>query len=134
MASASSSTTGTGRYYAHDGSLWSFYPALVAGDIVTVYYIPRPTEMSSGSHDPATETYGNIPVEYHPALLEYAAWKMADYDDDGSSQQGLIYQQNYERLVRQALKTQRGKAGRTLGRAVLGRRPVARTSPSQDIW
>jgi hypothetical protein len=124
--------TGSARYYAHEGSLWSFYPALAAGDIVTLYYVPKPTEMSSGSHDPATETYGNIPVEFHPALIEYAAWKMADYDDDGSSQQGVVYQGNYERLVRQALKTQRLKGGRSLGRAIVGRRAPLRTSNSQD--
>jgi hypothetical protein len=59
---------------------------------------------------------------------------MADYDDDGSSQMGLLYQQQYERLVRKCLKRKRLKGGRSLGRAVVGRRPVMPSSPSQDVW
>jgi hypothetical protein len=107
---------------------------LAVGDVVTMYYVPKPTEMSSASHDPSSDTYGGIPVEYHAALIEYAKWKMADYDDDGSSQMGLVYQQEYERLVRKCLKRKRRKGGRSLGRAVVGRQPVRASSPSQDIW
>jgi hypothetical protein len=126
--------TGTARYFALQGNdLMMFYPALAIGDVVTIYYVPRPTEMTSGSHDPATETYGGIPVEYHPALIEYAKWKMADYDDDGSSQQGTVYQANYERLVRKAVKRLRLKGGRGLGRAVVGRPLVRVYDRSQDV-
>jgi hypothetical protein len=135
MRRASPVVTGTARYYALNGNdLMMFYPSLQVGDVVMIYYVPKPTEMSSGSHDPALETYGGIPVEYHPALIEYAKWKMADYDDDGSSQMGAVYQMNYERLVRKALKRKRLKGGRALGRAVVGRQPVRLSSPSQDIW
>lgn len=134
MRRATATTVGASRWYAHEGSLWSFYPDLAVNDVVTLYYVPRPTEMSTGTHDPATETYGNIPVEFHPALIEYAAWKMADYDDDQSSQNGMVYAANYERLVRQALKNLRQKGGRSLGRVVIGRRAPVRSSPSQDLW
>jgi hypothetical protein len=134
MRRASPVVSGTARYYALQGNdLMMFYPSLQVGDIVMIYYVPRPTEMTSGSHDPAIETYGGIPVEYHPALIEYAKWKMADYDDDGSSQMGLVYQANYERLVRKCLQRKRRKGGRSLGRAVVGRQPVRPFSPSQDI-
>jgi hypothetical protein len=131
-----SSTGSTGaRYYALQGNdLLMWYPALAVGDVVLTYYVPLPTEMSSGSHDPATETYGGIPVAYHPALIEYAKWKMADYDDDGSSQMGVVYQAEYERLVRKYRKAMRGKGGRSLGRAVVGRRPLLPSVPSQDVW
>jgi hypothetical protein len=121
------------RFYALNGhDLLMVFPTPAAADTITVYYVPRPAEMSSGAHDPSAETYGNIPVEYHAALEEYAAWKMADYDDDQSSQMGAVYQGNYERLVRQALKSMRGKGGRSMGRAVIGRRGSLRSSPSQD--
>jgi hypothetical protein len=135
MRRATSGPSGTARYYAlngHDLLMW--FPALSVGDVVTMYYVPKPAEMSSGAHDPTSDTYGGIPVEYHPALIEYAKWKMADYDDDGSSQMGLVYQQEYERLVRKCLKRKRRKGGRSLGRAVVGRRPLSPSSPSQDVW
>jgi hypothetical protein len=135
MRRATSGPTGTARYYAlngHDLLMW--FPALAVGDVVTMYYVPKPTEMSSAAHDPTSDTYGGIPVEYHPALIEYAKWKMADYDDDGSSQMGLVYEQEYERLVRKCLKRKRKKGGRSLGRAVVGRRPLSPSSPSQDVW
>jgi hypothetical protein len=132
MRRASSSATGPARFYALNGNdLLMFYPSLAVGDVILMYYVPKPTEMSS--HDPSSETYGGIPVEYHPALIEYAKWKMADYDDDGSSQQGLVYQANYERLVRKALKRKRLKGGRALGRAVVGRQPARPSVPSQDL-
>jgi hypothetical protein len=127
--------SGTGRFYALNGSnLLMFHPALVEGDTILMYYVPKPTEMSSGTNDPASDTWGGIPVEYHPALVEYAKWKMADYDDDGSSQMGAVYQMNYERLVRKCLQRKRRKGGRSLGRAVVGRRPLSPSSPSQDVW
>jgi hypothetical protein len=126
-------SSGVSRYYALNGAtLLMLWPTPAAADTVTVYYVPRPTEMSSAGHDPSADTYGAIPVEYHPALEEYAKWKMADYDDDQSSQMGAVYQGNYERLVRQALKSIRGKGGRSMGRAVIGRRGSLRSSPSQD--
>ena len=136
MRRASSVTTGgVARFYASQGnSMLMFYPPLGVNAVVTIYYVPRPTEMSTGAHDPSNETYGGIPVEYHPALIEYAAWKMADYDDDSSSDMGLRYQAQYERLVKQAIKNIRGKGGRALGRVVVGRRGPVRTSASQDIW
>jgi hypothetical protein len=134
MRRAGSVSSGTTRWYAHNGNdMYMFYPSLAIGDVVTIYYVPKPTEMSSASHDPSNETYGGIPVEYHPALIEYAKWKMADYDDDGSSQQGLVYQANYERLVRKALRRKRLKGGRSLGRAVVGRQPFRPSVPSQDL-
>jgi hypothetical protein len=135
MRRSGSSTTGSTRWYAHNGNdMFMFYPSLAIGDVVTIYYVPKPTEMSSGSHDPSNETYGGIPVEYHPALIEYAKWKMADYDDDGSSQMGLLYQQQYERLVRKALRRKRLKGGRSMGRAVVGRSRAVPSQPSQDVW
>jgi hypothetical protein len=85
------------------------------------------------TNDPSSATYGGIPVEYHPALEEYAKWKMADYDDDSSSQNGLLYQAEYMRLVRDAKRNIRQRGGRSMGRVTLGRRAVLQTNRSQDI-
>jgi hypothetical protein len=135
MRRSTSGPSGTARWYAlngHDLLMW--HPVLAVGDVVTMYYVPKPTEMSSAAHDPSSDTYGGIPVEYHPALIEYAKWKMADYDDDGSSQMGMVYQQQYERLVKKCLHRKRRKGGRSMGRAVVGVRRVQASHPSQDIW
>ena len=132
---SAASAGGSARFFALNGSnLLMFYPAVEIGDVITMYYVPVPTEMSSASNDPAAETWGGIPVEYHPALIQYACWKMADYDDDGSSQMGLQYQQQYLRLVQDAKRWNRLKGGRVLGKAVLADRRVLRTSRSQDLW
>jgi hypothetical protein len=45
-----------------------------------------------------------------------------------------VYQAEYERLVRKYRKAMRGKGGRSLGRAVVGRRPLLPSVPSQDVW
>jgi hypothetical protein len=120
--------------YALNGAdLLMLFPTPVSADVLTVYYVPLPTEMSASGNDPTSATYGGIPVEYHPALEEYAKWKMADYDDDSSSSMGAAYQAEYLRLVRDARKHLRQLGGRTLGRAVVGRSPMRRSSPSQDI-
>jgi hypothetical protein len=133
--SAWGADSGTGRYYALNGSnLLMFHPSLVEGDTILMYYVPKPTEMSSGTNDPASDTWGGIPVEYHPALVMYACWKMADYDDDSSSQMGMVYQQQYEKLVRDCRRFTRGRGGRSQGRAVVGRGARVPSSPSQDIW
>jgi hypothetical protein len=134
-AADSTGSSGTARFFALQGNnLLMFYPALASGDTIKTYYVPRPLEMDDDAHDPSSDSYGGIPVEYHPALIQYALWKMADYDDDGSSQMGVLYQQQYEKLVRDAKRWLRGKGGRSMGRAVVGRRPVLPVTPSQDVW
>jgi hypothetical protein len=131
-----SSSTGTGAVnylYALNGAdLLMLYPTPGSADVLTIYYVPKPTEMT-GSNDPSNATYGGIPVEYHPALEEYAKWKMADYDDDSSSSMGMSYQAEYMRLVRDAKRNIRQRGGRTLGRVNVGRRPFVPSNRSQDI-
>lgn len=127
--------SGSTRYYALQGNdLLMFYPDLAITDVVTVYYVPKPTEMSAAGNDPSTDTYGGIPVQYHDALEFYACWRMGSYDDDSSSQMGLSYLALYREEVKQCIKEIRGKGGRSLGRVVIGRRAPVRSSPSQDLW
>ena len=128
MARASSTATGTTRFWAHEGSLWSFYPALAAGDVVTLYYVPKPTEMSSAAHDPSTETYGAIPVEYHDALEYYALWRLASYDN---AQQRNEYLAFWQREILDCRKALRVKGGRRMGRAVLGSPRYVSSDPAR---
>lgn len=83
--------------YAVAGStLLMVYPVPSAADTITVYYVPRPTAMSSGTHDPSNATYGGIPSEFHPAVEMYALWRLASMTDDQSSGQGERYRIEYE--------------------------------------
>lgn len=84
-------------YYAVDGAnQLMVFPTPAAADTITVYHVPRPTSMSSGSHDSSVATYGLIPDEFAPAIVAYTCWKMADREDDRTSQNGQIYFAEYQ--------------------------------------
>lgn len=129
----SGSTTLT--HYALQGyDMFMWYPALPAETVVTMYFVPRPTEMALPTNDPAVEAFGGIPNEWHPALEMYASWQMADVDDDATSQMGLNYQRQYLLIVNDAKKAIRRKGGRSLGPAPARRRRPYRYSRSQDLY
>jgi hypothetical protein len=133
--SAATAGSPTIQHYALQGyDLFMWYPALVEGTTVIFYYVPRPTEMTADGNDPFVEAFGGIPNEFHPALEMYAAWQMADVDDDSTSQMGLAYQRQYLLLVKDAQRAMRRKGGRTLGQARVGRKQPYRYSNSQDLW
>lgn len=111
------------RYYAFTGNdLFMFYPTPESVDTITVYYVPRPAALSSGSHDPSAETYGNIPPEYHKAIELYALAEAAEFTDHQPSQFGLRYKQEYEQKLVEIKRAQRHKGGRSLGAAIVGKR------------
>ncbi len=121
------------RLYALNGhDLLMIYPTPSGADTITFYYVPRPTKLSSGAHDPSAEAYGGIPEEYHPALEAYATWWMADYSDDQSSQIGRSYRDLYRELVAQFKRNARGKGGRSLGRVAVGRSSVVPADRAVD--
>ena len=106
-------TTGTPtRFYAlagHDTVM--FYPTPAAADTFTTYYIPLPTEMTTGANDFSTNTYGGIPVSLYPCVENYVLWKCADADDDASSEMG----QRYRALYREAIVNARRHLSRRGG-------------------
>lgn len=109
------------RFYAVQGTLVSVYPTPSAADTVTIFYVPRPTAMSSGANDPSTATYGGIPAEFHVGLELYAQWKMGSQSDDASSGQGARYKQDYEEFLRRMKRQLTHKLGAKLPRARVGR-------------
>lgn len=120
------------KYALNGANLLMIYPTPNASGTLTAYYVPKPTEMSSAAHDPATTTYGNIPVQFHPLIELWACYRMASADDDASSGMGQTYKQLYDQGVFQARREMRKLGGRKLGpvRRSLGRRSVPR-DPSQ---
>jgi hypothetical protein len=129
-----SATGGDVYKYAVDGAnLLMIYPTPDTADTLTLYYVPKPTEMSAAGNDPSVTTYGGIPVEFHEAIEMYALWRMASYDDDGSSQMGQVYRAQFDQGIREARKFIRNRGGRKLGPARIGRRTRVPHSPSADI-
>lgn len=67
-----------------------------SGESLSVWYSPQPTAMSDDAHDPATETYGLIPAEYHRGIVSYMCWHAADMAGDQGSSRGEKYRLAYE--------------------------------------
>lgn len=126
MRQVSSSTPSPAHYYAlagHDTLM--FYPTPGASDTMTIYYVPLPTEMSSGTHDPFSlsgTNYGRLPIAAYPTLIDYCCWRLADYDDDASSQQGERYRAYYEQGIAKLRKHLRNRGGYRLPPARVKRR------------
>ena len=123
------SNTSPSRYYAVAGSnLLMVYPTPSSADVVTMYYVPRPATLSTGSDTPS-----EIPSEFHKLVEWYALSEAADYDDDGSSNVGANYLARYEKGIAEAKAAISRKGGRP-ARAIPGRRPrIGPSVPSQDI-
>jgi hypothetical protein len=120
-------------YYALEGSdLFRVYPTPSSAGVINITYVPKPTEMSSDAHDPASATYGGIPTEFHPALLAYMYWKAASADDDQSSGQGERYKADYEAEIKKIRKYLNTKGNVRLPRAAVGRRRYVPRDPSAD--
>jgi len=109
------------QYYAINGAnMIMVYPIPSQADVLTFYHVPRPTAMSSGSHDPSNTTYGGIPTEYHKAIELYMCAEAADDDDDQSSAQGQRYRDLYEKELVRTTNGVRWKVGPYNPRARVG--------------
>lgn len=124
------SNTSPARYYALAGAnLLMVWPTPSASDTITVYYVPRPATLSSGSDTPS-----EIPTEFHKLVEWYALAEAADYDDDGSSGVGAYYLQRYEKGIAEAKKAIARKGRTRLARNIPGRQTrITPAVPSQDL-
>ena len=128
------STSGPTRYYALAGSnLMMFYPQPGASDTLSLLYVPAPTAMSSGSHDPSNATYGGVPEDYHELIVLYACWWLAMYDDDQSSQYGRDYKALLDLGINQAKRELERKGGHKSPRFKVGPRRFVARDPSTDL-
>lgn len=93
-------SSGPARYYSLQGSDYLIvYPIPGSGESLLGEYVPKPTEMSSASHDPSNTTYGGIPVEYHDVIELYILHHGARSDDHQASARGQQYQAQYLRRI-----------------------------------
>lgn len=83
-------------HFAVVGSnMLALYPTPSDVETFTLYYVPRPSAMTDGTHDPSVPAYGGIPSEFHRAIVKYTEAEAADYRDDKSSDQGDRYRSDY---------------------------------------
>lgn len=127
--------TGTPRYYATQGAnMLMLYPPPGGTETLTAYYVPVPTEMSTGTHDPSNTTYGGIPVQYHKAIELYMLWQGADYDDDASSKMGQTYLVQYEGYLKTIRKSILHQGGRRLGSVKVRSRDRSYRSSDNSVY
>ena len=111
-------------------------PTPAVNGTVQVWAVMRPVQMTADTDSPADEAHGAIPDEFHDAIVTYALWKLADYADDSSANQGERYRMLYE--------GQDGRGGRLTqikvmvnkrGTATLPRRKITLAAPApQGYW
>lgn len=109
------------QVYALAGAnLLMFWPLPSTTDVIEMYYIPVPTDLSSGTDDPSTLSLGGIPKQLHEAIFYAAAKKLASYDDDQTSAQGQRYSDWYDKEITRYHKLLRRRGGIRNQRAVPG--------------
>lgn len=116
------------RYYAFQGAnLLSLYPTPTSPDTLNMYYVPVPGSLVNAT-DPLTNT--GIPPQFHGIIELFVKWKAGDYNDDGSSQNGMLYLQQYQLEVKKARGRIRREQGRRRSPALPGRRDRRKYYPA----
>lgn len=113
------------RWYALSGAnLLMLYPTPLSSDVLTFYYVPRPTALAA-----ASDTNTQIPAEWQKAVEYYGCWQAAKYMNDSSSQMGALFMTLYETELIKLKKAMRSLGGRKLAPAVVGNRTGGRQWP-----
>ena len=124
------------RFYALAGhNLMMLYPAPGSSDVLTFYYVPYPTALSNSAHTPSNSAYGGVPDENHNVIEWYALWRLADMDDDASSDLGERYRAYYREGLVDMRRHLRDKGGYKLSRIRVNprRAPTAPSDPSISV-
>lgn len=121
-------------HYAVEGAnLLLLWPTPASVFTLDFFYVPRPTAMSSASHDPSSLTFGRIPTEFHKAIEYYALWQGAEYDESRTAQGGERFRALYEDELTKIRRAINLKGGSKLHPARLaGRRRYLISDRSQD--
>lgn len=128
---ASATGSSSVQHYAVAGNMLMVWPTPNSAATLTVYFVPRPTPMSTGTHDPSDATYGGVPSEYHKGIELYALWQAADFDDDTSANQGDRYFGQYSAWVNKIRKNLKLKGGQRMPGLNTGRRSLRSNDPSR---
>lgn len=108
------------KYIAIEGDLLIVSPTPSTGESLRFFYVPRPTAMTSDSHDPSTSTYGGIPSECHRAIEYYMLWQGSEYDDKRTAMTPQDYFKLYLAECQEVVRMRNRKRGRGLLPARVG--------------
>ena len=121
------------KYAIQGDNLLMVYPTPAAADVMRVYYVPRPSVMSSDAHDPATTTYGLIPAQYHDLIVDYTLWRGADHEEASGTQDPEKYAQRYMMGLKDIIRDLNKKGGVRMPQAVRAR-SRARGFSNNDVY
>jgi hypothetical protein len=134
MRRISPAVSSPSRYYAlagHDKLM--FWPTPASADSFTLYYVPYPTALSNSAEAPSNSALGGVPAENHNVIERYALWKLADLDDDASSQMGETYRSEFYQGINEMRRHLRSKGGYKLGRVRVNPRRSPRTPSDPSV-
>ena len=116
------------RYYAFQGAnLLSLYPTPDSPDSMSMYYVPFPAVLAVSSD---TLLSAGVPPQFHYIVELYVKAKAGEYNDHASSQNGMVYMQQYMTEVRKARGRIRREQGRRRPPALPGRRDRRKYYPA----
>ena len=116
------------RYYAFQGAnLLSLYPTPDSPDTLSMYYVPFPAVLSASLD---TLLSAGVLPQFHYIVELYVKAKAGEYNDHASSQNGMVYMQQYMTEVRKARGRIRREQGRRRPPALPGRRDRRKYYPA----
>lgn len=121
------------RVAFYGSNLLLVWPTPTGASVLEAFYVPRPTEMTVGTHDPSNATYGGIPVEFHHAIELWALAKASDYGHEQRTQNGLKYMAEFDQYILKVVRPAVMRKGGQLGRAMVGPRR-GRYRPANDVY
>lgn len=130
---ASGEDTTRTRYAVLGMNMLVLWPTPTTAYTLDIWYVPRPTAMSTGTDDPSTAALGKIPSEFHRALEFYVLAKAAEYTNDKPSGQGQSYWAQYEQFIHRTALPAQNRMGGRLPRARVGVRPQ-RNQSANDVY
>jgi hypothetical protein len=94
-----------------EGSFAMVWPTPTTAGTIRYVFVPKPTAMSADANDPAVDTYGGVPEEYHEGLLLYMLWKGSRYDGAAAPHTPKEYWDLYREYCVNTRKAHRMKSG-----------------------
>ena len=85
-----------GYGFAYEEPLLWISPVFSKNTVIRTYGCFRPTRASADDADLANPTFGGLAEEFHPALINYALWKMGEYVQHQGSGEGEKWRIAYE--------------------------------------
>jgi len=123
------------RYYALAGAntlmLWP--NPTTSTETLHILYVPRPVALAATADNPATSANGNVPAEYHTILEAYAKWKACEAEEHKPSENGAVFQREWQAGVAQVRGDIKKKAGMNVPTVRLGWPRYVPASPGVDI-